>query len=246
MTPIDPTFVDRARRAARRDAGAGRAGPRPVPARLRQARRSALGAVAPDVALRDNAGVVESFKQRLPPARRRSAPSSTTTQGFDHYFVTNIADEITKLDNGTFAGWTRTGESFNVYSDVPAGTRRRVPLLQHGVRRPRARTSTRRTRPSARSSSRIPNWQFEAVVFSVPRPTPRATAPAARCPSTACTTTGQGGAPNHRYTTSLATRTAMIAKGWIPEGNGTLGVIMCSPATDARCLHLPKFALKEG
>src|SRR5262249_13669291 len=28
---------------------------------------------------------------------------------FDHYFVTAIADEITKLDNGTFAGWTRTG-----------------------------------------------------------------------------------------------------------------------------------------
>ena len=23
---------------------------------------------------------------------------------FDHYFVTGIADEITKLDNGTFAG----------------------------------------------------------------------------------------------------------------------------------------------
>jgi Repeat of unknown function (DUF5648) len=38
---------------------------------------------------------------------------------------------------------------------------------------------------------------------------------------------GQGGAPNHRYTTSLATRTSMIAQGWIPEGAGTIGVIAC-------------------
>ncbi len=41
---------------------------------------------------------------------------------------------------------------------------------------------------------------------------------------------GQGAAPNHRYTTSLATRTTMLDKGWIPEGSGNLGVIMCSPA----------------
>ena len=37
---------------------------------------------------------------------------------------------------------------------------------------------------------------------------------------------GQGGAPNHRYTTSLATRTTMLGRGWIPEGHGPLGVIM--------------------
>ena len=40
---------------------------------------------------------------------------------------------------------------------------------------------------------------------------------------------GQGAAPNHRYTTSEATRTQMMALGWIPEGYGELGVIMCSP-----------------
>jgi len=40
---------------------------------------------------------------------------------------------------------------------------------------------------------------------------------------------GQGAAPNHRYTTEPAIRTQMIAAGWIPEGYGPLGVIMCSP-----------------
>ena len=40
---------------------------------------------------------------------------------------------------------------------------------------------------------------------------------------------GQGGAPNHRYTTDVTIRMQMIAQGWIPEGYGPLGVIMCSP-----------------
>src|SRR6187431_753626 len=35
---------------------------------------------------------------------------------FDHYFITTIADEITKLDNGTFVGWARTGRQFKVYT----------------------------------------------------------------------------------------------------------------------------------
>jgi len=41
---------------------------------------------------------------------------------FDHYFITAFADEITKLDNGTFAGWSRTGDQFNVYAAGAAGT----------------------------------------------------------------------------------------------------------------------------
>jgi hypothetical protein len=39
---------------------------------------------------------------------------------------------------------------------------------------------------------------------------------------------GQSGAPNHRYTTSPATRAAMLAQGWIAEGSG-IGVIGCAP-----------------
>jgi len=33
---------------------------------------------------------------------------------FDSFFITALADEITKLDNGTFVGWTRTGQQFKV------------------------------------------------------------------------------------------------------------------------------------
>ena len=40
---------------------------------------------------------------------------------------------------------------------------------------------------------------------------------------------GQGGAPNHRYTSDLSVRAVMLANGWIPEGYGAVGVIMCAP-----------------
>jgi len=33
---------------------------------------------------------------------------------------------------------------------------------------------------------------------------------------------------NHRYTTSLAIRSQMIAKGYIPEGYGPNAVAMCA------------------
>jgi hypothetical protein len=36
---------------------------------------------------------------------------------------------------------------------------------------------------------------------------------------------------NHRYTTDLAVRAAMIAKGYTSEGYGPDGVAMCAPAT---------------
>src|SRR5437660_12727213 len=40
---------------------------------------------------------------------------------FGHYFITAIADEISKLDAGVFVGWARTGQSFNVYTIAGAG-----------------------------------------------------------------------------------------------------------------------------
>jgi hypothetical protein len=74
-----------------------------------------------------------------------------------------------------------------------------------------------------------PNWQFEAEVFTVLRPDTAGNCANGTIPVYRLYNNGQGAAPNHRYTTSLATRTTMLGKGWIPEGYGNLGVIMCSP-----------------
>ncbi len=63
-------------------------------------------------------------------AVKASQPSTGTAvdaiefynQSLDHYFVTYVADEIAKLDNGTFVGWTRTGQSFKVFAAAQGGT----------------------------------------------------------------------------------------------------------------------------
>ena len=75
-----------------------------------------------------------------------------------------------------------------------------------------------------------PVWQFEGDVFYTFLPDGSGACPDGNVPVYRLYNNGQGGAPNHRYTTSLATRTTMLNKGWIPEGSGNLGVIMCSPA----------------
>jgi hypothetical protein len=46
---------------------------------------------------------------------------------FRHYFITASTDEITKLDNGTFTGWARTNQSFNIGTAGGAG---RVPVCR--------------------------------------------------------------------------------------------------------------------
>jgi Repeat of unknown function (DUF5648) len=41
---------------------------------------------------------------------------------------------------------------------------------------------------------------------------------------------GQGGAPNHRYTTDVNVRDHVVTLGWVVEGNGPGFAFMCAPA----------------
>jgi hypothetical protein len=43
---------------------------------------------------------------------------------------------------------------------------------------------------------------------------------------------GMSGAPNHRYTTDPAVLDAMIAQGWIMEGEAATRVFACVPAQE--------------
>ena len=70
---------------------------------------------------------------------------------------------------------------------------------------------------------------FEGEVFFVAVPALDGTCPAGTNPVYRVYNNGQGAAPNHRYTTDLAVRNAMLAQAWIPEGYGPIGVIMCAP-----------------
>jgi hypothetical protein len=81
-------------------------------------------------------------------------------QEFDHYFVTRNADEIAKLDNGTFAGWRRTGLSFNVYATATAGAASVCRFFSTSFD-PKSSHFYTPLPASARRCGRNPSWQFE-------------------------------------------------------------------------------------
>lgn len=146
---------------------------------------------------------------------------------FKHYFVSTDPGEIAKLDNGTFKGWKRTGQSFNVYSAAAPG---RAPVCRFfTVAFPP--TSSHFYAPrglGCEGTLTNTNWQYEGDVFFVPLPDGAGNCPAGSIPVYRLYNQGQGGAPNHRFTTSEATRQEMLAKGFLAEGAG-IGVGFCSP-----------------
>lgn len=146
----------------------------------------------------------------------------------DHYFVTASAEEIAKLDNGTFVGWARTGRSFKVYPGAVAGLNAVCRFFSTAFNPKSSHFYT----PNANECTVVKanqDWQFEAEVFWVTYPAVDGSCPAGLIPVYRVYNNGQGAAPNHRYTTDLQVRSDMLAKGWIPEGAGNVGVIMCVP-----------------
>ena len=148
---------------------------------------------------------------------------------FDHYFMTAIPDEIAKLDNGAFPGWVRTGQSFAVQAGPQAGTSPVCRFFGTSF----APKSSHFYTPFPDECvivRRDPAWGFEGIVFYVAVPAFDGRCPAGTSPVYRLYNDGMGGAPNHRYTTSVDVREQMIALGWIPEGRGAEGVTMCAAA----------------
>jgi len=148
--------------------------------------------------------------------------------GFDHYFITSINDEVVKLDNGTFVGWTRTGRQFNVNQAIAQGLQAVCRFFSTAFG-PKSSHFYTPDAPECATVKANPNWQFEAEVFFTTAPALDGSCPANADPVYRVYNNGLGGAPNHRYTTDLAVRAQMLALGWIAEGYGPIGVIMCAP-----------------
>jgi hypothetical protein len=146
---------------------------------------------------------------------------------FDHYFVTTIADEITKLDNGTFVGWTRTGRQFKVYTASSASLSTVCRFFSTAFAPKSSHFYTALAGECAAVKAN-PDWTFEGEVFFVANPNSDGTCSGGTLPVYRLYNNGQGAAPNHRLTTDLGVRADMLAKGWIPEGFG-VGVTMCVP-----------------
>jgi hypothetical protein len=145
---------------------------------------------------------------------------------FDHYFVTADGIEVSKLDEGIFAGWKRTGREFKVYTTAGPGLSGvcRFFSISFSPRSSHFDTALPGECADVRGN---PDWQFEAEVFFVGLPALDGSCAAGTIPLYRLFNNGVGGAPNHRLTTDLALREDMLAKGWIAEGLG-IGVAMCA------------------
>lgn len=148
--------------------------------------------------------------------------------GFDHYFTTALPVEIAALDGGVFEGWARTGESFAVLPVGTFGARDVCRYFSVGF----APRSSHFYSPFPEECALLASgttWIEEGIVHAIWPAREQGACNAQEVPLFRLYNAGKGGAPNHRYTTSSSTRTAMVAQGWIAEGIGQ-GVIGCVPA----------------
>ena len=130
--------------------------------------------------------------------------------GFGHYFVTAQADEIVGLDSGFFAGWARTGQAFNVWT---SGTGL-ADVCRFFTVAFAPKSSHFYTANGAECAfvGQNPVWQYEKISFLVALPDAGGNCPVG-IKLYRLYNNGQTGAPNHRYTTSLALRNQLIAQG---------------------------------
>jgi hypothetical protein len=168
-----------------------------------------------------------------PPPPPVTAPTTTVVEylhtGFGHYFVTGIAGEISALDGGQVAGWARTGRTFKGYASGGTG----LTIVCRFFTVAFAPKSSHFYTPIASECSGLRGdprvWQYEGDAFYVQLSDASGTCPSGTNPVYRLYNAGQGGAPNHRYTTDPDVRSAMMASGWVPEGFGAQGVAFCTP-----------------
>src|ERR1700758_4827514 len=146
----------------------------------------------------------------------------------DHYFITALPIEIALLDAGHFPGWERTGLTFKAY---PAPTGNASPVCRFYIPAAYGNSHFYSASPAecATVQAKYPQFILESSnVMYVDVPD----AATGACPG--------GDVPvyrvwddrvdtNHRYTTDLAIRAQMVARGWVAEGYGPNQVIMCAP-----------------
>jgi len=145
----------------------------------------------------------------------------------DHYFVTWLPAEIAALDAGTsIKGWQRTGVTIKVYAATAAG----LSAVCRYYIPPGLGDSHffgRGAQECAQTGQKFPAFVLEdAAFFFVVLPT-NGTCPAGTQPIYRVFDNRPDA--NHRYMIDPAVRAAMVARGWIAEGDGPNLVVMCGP-----------------
>jgi Repeat of unknown function (DUF5648) len=145
------------------------------------------------------------------------------------YFLTAFPEEIDALDNGAFDGaWQRTGQTFTVWPQPIVGSVATCRFFSAFF----APRSTHFYTPFVSECSGLKNnpaWSYEGIAFYVQLANASGICPPGTIALYRLYNNGMGGAPNHRYTTSISVLLEMIAAGWIFEGNGITKVFACVP-----------------
>ena len=156
----------------------------------------------------------------------------------DHYFMTPLANEIALLDAGAFVGWNRTGRVFDGFTSAAAAAPAAVSPVcrfyippQHGDSHFFSASPTECAEVAAKIGT-DPDYsgyiEETPAEFYIALPDLSTGACAPGTLPVYRLWNGRADS-NHRYTTDLATRAAMLASGYVAEGYGPLGVAMCTP-----------------
>jgi len=152
---------------------------------------------------------------------------------FDHYFITSVAAEVTLLNarQPPFQDWVPTGLTFNGYvnATAPAGSVAICRFFNSTFAPKSSHFYAPHGLGCEATIASFPDWKLEDdKLFNSMLPDASGACPAGTIPVYRLYNNGMGGAPNHRFVTSLAERQNMISKGFVAEGNG-IGVGMCAP-----------------
>jgi hypothetical protein len=164
----------------------------------------------------------------LPPAIAQAVEYYYADWNF--YFETAFPAEIAALDGGAFGGaWKRTGETFTVWPSALNAAALPTCRFFSTIFAPK---SSHFYTPFAAECAGLKAgnaWQYEGIAFYLALADANGNCPAGTVSLYRAYNNGMGGAPNHRYTTSLDILNQMIGAGWTFEGNGNTKVFACVP-----------------
>jgi len=156
----------------------------------------------------------------------------------DHYFVTTDAKEAADLDSGVHVGWARTGLTFKAIRPGAA-----VPGSVSICRfygKPEAKLDSHFYSASATECASVQEkfadaWLLESTEVFRSFPVDPTTGKCATDSEPVFRLWNNRADVNHRYTTQMSVYTAMVAKGYVAEGNGNPAqpVIFCMPVKDS-------------
>ena len=148
-------------------------------------------------------------------------------EAFEHYFVTANPAEIAALDSGAFSGWWRTGQRFQVDTSPADGL---IPVCRFYTSAYAGKATHFFTASESECAhvKTMSDWTYEGVAFYARVPDAAGNCAADTAPINRLFNNGQGGAPNHAYTSDSAKRDRLVSAGWVSEG-----VAYCAPLSTA-------------